>query len=107
MLILGSFQLQVDVTQEGDVVFEVNLPNPLSAPVKLLMQYTNRATVPVSSTLYNLTTDAAFLGGPSFLYRVYASRVPFEKFQVGVRLMSASKDKVLGPLVEDPGYHGE
>ena len=37
--------------------------------------------------------------GASFLYHVYASRVPFEKFQVGVRLMSVSKIKFFDLLL--------
>ena len=92
--------MRVDVTQGGDVLFEVTLPTPLSKPVYLIMEY-----VDLDSNVRhkNVTTNVAYIATTSFLYLEASSRVPFDKFRVSVRLTSSF---ILGPSVEDINDHG-
>ena len=96
---LGSFELRVDVTQKGDVLFEVTLPTPLSKPVKLIMEYVDLD----NSQRQNVTTNVAYIATTSFLHLERSSRVPFDRFRVSVRLMTSL---VKGPSVEDINDHG-
>ena len=92
--------MRVDVTQGGDVLFEVTLPTPLSKPVNLIMEY-----VDLDSLLKrkNVTTNVAYIATTSFLHLEPSSRVPFDQFRVSVRLTSSF---ILGPLVEDIEDYG-
>lgn len=101
--------MQVDVTQEGDVFFEVTVPEPLIEPVKLQINYTDIGNPLNSVTPYLLVnTTNAYLGNNTFLHREYRSQVPFDDFQVGVRLMSHDDKytETIGPLVQDPADYG-
>ena len=92
---LGSFDLRVDVTQGGDVLFEVTLPTPLSKPINLIMEYVNLDN-PLRRK--NVTTNVAYIAKTSFLHLEPSSRVPFDRFRVSVRLISSF---IIGPPVED------
>ena len=97
---LGSFGLRVDVTQKGDVLFEVTLHTPLSKPVKLKIEYIDLSD-PFSRK--NVTTNVAYIAKTSFLHREPSSNVPFERFRVSVRLTALLTD---GPAVPDTADHG-
>lgn len=97
----------MDVTQEGDVFFEVTVPEPLIEPVRLQINYNNIR----NSQNSIINTTSAYLGNTSFLHREYRSQVPFNEFQVGVRLISRAKSltdrpETVGPLVQDPTDYG-
>ena len=96
----------MDVTQEGDVFFEVTVPEPLLEPVRLQINYTNI----VNSRNHIVNTTSAYLGNSSFLHREYRSQVPFDEFQVGVRLLSLDRSRnqpdTVGPLIQDPTDYG-
>ena len=98
----GSFDLRVDVTQSGDVLFEVTLPTPLSKPVNLLMEYIDLDDI---FRRKNMTTNIAYVAKTmtSFLHLEPSSRVPFERFRVSVRLTASSR---VGPAVQDIDDHG-
>ena len=104
---IGFFRLQVDVTQEGDVLFEVTVPEHLIEPVRLQINYTDIGN-PVTP-YHIINTASAYLGNVSFLHREYCSQVPFDDFRVGVRLLPHGKltDTIIGPLVQDPVDYGE
>ena len=97
----------MDVTQEGDVLFEVIVPEPLIEPVRLQINYTDIGN-PVTP-YHIINTTSAYLGHVSFLHREYRSQVPFDDFRVGVRLLPRDKltDTIIGPLVQDPVDYGE
>ena len=87
--------MRVDVTQGGDVLFEVTLPTPLSKPVKLIMEYVDLDSL---FRRKNVTTNVAYIAKTSFLHLEPSSRVPFDRFRVSVRLKSSF---IVGPSVED------
>jgi hypothetical protein len=92
--------LRVDVTQRGDVLFEVTLPTPLSKPVNLIMEYVDLDNL---FRRKNVTTNVAYIATTSFLHLESTSRVPFDRFRVSVRLTSSF---VIGPTVEDINDRG-
>ena len=92
--------MRVDVTQGGDVLFEVTLPTPLSKPVNLIMEYVNLDN-PLRRK--NVTTTVAYIAKTSFLHLEPSSRVPFDRFRVSVRLTSSF---IVGPPVEDINDRG-
>ena len=92
--------MRVDVTQKGDVLFEVTLPTPLSKPINLVMEYIDLDNL-VSRK--NVTSNVAYIAMTSFLHLESLSRVPFDPFRVSVRLTSSS---IVGPSVEDNIDHG-
>lgn len=97
---LGFFVFRVDVTQKGDVLFEITLPTPLSEPVKLIMEYIDLSNL---FRRMNVTTNAAYITNGSFLHLEPSSRVPFERFRVSVWLKVSS---IIGPAVQDIHDHG-
>lgn len=103
MITLGYFGLRVDVTQRGDVLFEVTLPTPLSKPVKLMIEYIDlddlfRRQNVTTSIAYDVSTTT------SFLHLERSSLIPFKQFKVSVRLVSLF---IIGPPVQDINDHGE
>lgn len=92
--------MRVDVTQGGDVLFEVTLPTPLSKPVNLIMEYVNLDN-PLRRK--NVTTNVAYIAKTSFLHLEPSSRVPFDRFRVSVRLTSSF---IIGPPIEDINDRG-
>lgn len=97
---LGSFDLRVDVTQKGDVLFEVTLPTPLSKPIKLIMEYIDLDNL---FSRKNMTTNVAYIARTPFLHLEPSSRVPFERFRVSVHLTASLS---VGPAVQDINDHG-
>lgn len=95
----------MDVTQEGDVFFEITVPERLIEPVRLQINYTDISNPQNPISIIN--TTSAYLGNISFLHREYRSQVPFDDFRVGVRLLSHGKStETVGPLVQDPVPYG-
>ena len=99
---VGTFGLRVDVTQTGDVLFEISLPTSLSTPIMLTMEYVDLDDI---FRRKKVTTTVSYIATTSlkFLHLESSSRVPFDRFQVSVRLRSKLKD---GPVVQDINDHG-
>ena len=93
--------MQVDVTQKGDVILDINLPKVLPVPLKLRLEYTN---LDDRVQRRNDTTKNIFINSKEILHREVASRVPYQNFGVSVRLISDDKE---GPLVDSMEDYGK
>ena len=93
--------MRVDVTQKGDVIFDVILPKALVSPIRLLMDYTNLDNPSQRKRQMSKTT---YLNNNEILYREGATNIPYMNFDVSVGLTSAGN---VGPLVPSTTGYGK
>ena len=101
-LSVGLFNsLKVLVTKDGHVIYVVNLPQAVSVPVHLSLNYTNLDN---PSLWTRRVTRAAYVNATMIQHIEVASGVPYDHFSVQIGLASGS---VFGPVSPAPGDYGE
>ena len=109
IFLTGTFKgLDVLITQDGDVIYKINLHNEINTPVHLFFKYIDASEEEEEegmSVPTNITTNASFNSTVNITHIEFMSQVPFEKFRVFVALMS--RDGQLGPLNENMETFGK
>ena len=104
----GGFQnLDVLITQDGDVIYKLRLRGRMNTPVNLLLMYTRigaRARGEGEASVVNRTSLATFNATDRISNIEFSSQVPFRRFQVGVALMSGF---TIGPINQSARNFGE
>ena len=94
MRVADDFQLEVDVTAEGNLMLAVTLQTAIPGPVRLRIKYTWAVQpVPVEQT-----TSTTFENRREIVHMVFRSEVPFQQFRLQVALQVG---RVVGPFVPD------
>ena len=97
----GTFKdIEVRITVERDVLFDIDLPTALEDPVRLYLEYTNV----VNRRKDPQTTSAMYTNVSTIRHIEFDSDVNFEQFEVSVAL--ESNTGVRGPLTS-AGQHGK
>ncbi len=103
--------MDVFITNEGDVIYKLNLLNVLNTPVHLFFEYTDATGDEEDleeggvAPIMNRNTTATYNSTNNITHIEFESKVPFNKFRVRVALMST--EKVLGPLMGTMEKFGE
>jgi hypothetical protein len=104
----GVRNLDVLITQDGDVIYKLNLRGRVNTPVNLFFMYSRVGEGDVDDasigSVVNRTGRATFNGTDSITHIEFNSRIPFQRFQVGVALMSGF---TLGPINQSSKNFGQ
>ena len=99
ILCTGTFKdIEIRITVERDVLFDIDLPTPLEDPVRLYLEYMNV----VSREMDRQTTSAMYTNLSTIRHIEFDSDVNFEQFEVGVAL--ESNTGVRGPITPAGQY---
>ena len=97
----GTFtDIEVRITVDRDVIFDIDLPTRLEDPVRLYLEYTNTENREIDRK----TTSAMYTNLSTIRHIEFDSDVNFERFEVGVALMSHT---VRGPVTLAVGQYGK
>lgn len=102
ILCAGTFKdIEVRITVERDVLFDIDLPTPLEDPVRLYLEYTNVVT----QRKDRQTTSAMYTNVSTIRHIEFDSDVNFEQFEVSVAL--ESNTGVREPITSAQGQYGK
>lgn len=95
----GSFKdIEVRITVDRDVIFDVSLPTRLEDPIRLYLEYRDTD----SGEMDPVVTSAMYTNTSDILHIEFDSDVNFERFEVGVAL--ESNTGVRGPITQAGRY---
>ena len=100
----GFARINVQTTDDKDVVFVTHLGVNYNEEFRILLSYTNIDNL---SQTQEITTSAAFCSTTLINHVEFGSQVPFKRFTVRVRLVFLSHESVYGPYNDVPGEHGK
>ena len=98
--------VDVLITQEGDVIFKLRLHALINNPVHLFLTYVdaNRDTPEATRLEINRTSSISYNNTDTITHIEFRSQIPFQVFRLGIALTS---DSVLGPVPMLQEVHSE
>lgn len=98
MVSAGTFKdIEVRITVDRDVIFDIDLPTRLEDPVRLYLEYINIE----NRKMDQKTTSAMYTNLSTIRHIEFDSDVNFERFEVGVALVSGRER---GPITRAGQY---
>ncbi len=112
VLFAGSFlNIEVIITQDGDVIYIITLRAVINTPVSLLFVYYNADdddddddNTTLDFLTSNQTTTISYNNTEMITHMEFKSRIPFPRFAVSVALTTNS---VTGPLERVTAVYGK